>query len=130
MAVNMKERGTVGCAYYVAREEKLYCMEDMKLGDIEAVQACTPLPVTEVYVTDSFIVKTFVNPTTILIPYSIDEAIINLLDPDRNQTSADDSSGMFLGPSNSLDADNFRYVAMAFIPASVPGRRRVSLSVC
>jgi len=32
MAVNLTERGTVGCAYYVAREEKLYFLEDVKLG--------------------------------------------------------------------------------------------------
>ena len=32
MAVNLTDRGTVGCAYYVAREEKLYFMEDVKLG--------------------------------------------------------------------------------------------------
>lgn len=40
MAINVRERGTVGCAYYVAREEKLYCMEDVKLGGAEIVQAC------------------------------------------------------------------------------------------
>lgn len=40
MALQVRERGTVGCAYYVAREEKLLCMEDMKLGGVEAVQAC------------------------------------------------------------------------------------------
>ncbi|GAM86101.1 hypothetical protein ANO11243_041110 [Dothideomycetidae sp. 11243] len=39
MAVNIRERGTVGCSYYVAREEKLFCMEDMKLGGVDAVQA-------------------------------------------------------------------------------------------
>lgn len=40
MSINVRERGTVGCAYYVAREEKLYCMEDVKLGGAEIVQAC------------------------------------------------------------------------------------------
>ena len=39
MAVNLAERGTVGCAYYVAREEKLYFMEDMKLGGPDIIDA-------------------------------------------------------------------------------------------
>ncbi|KAH0562249.1 hypothetical protein GP486_003054 [Trichoglossum hirsutum] len=34
VAMDMKDRATVGCCYYVAREEKLYFMEDAKLGGI------------------------------------------------------------------------------------------------
>jgi DNA mismatch repair protein MSH5 len=40
MAVHLTERGTVGCAYYVAREEKLYFMEDVKLGGSDIVDQC------------------------------------------------------------------------------------------
>ena len=40
MAVDMKERGTVGCAYYVAREERLFCMEDMVHGGRDVVETC------------------------------------------------------------------------------------------
>lgn len=40
MAVNMTERGTVGCAYYAAREEKLYFMEDVKMGGADVVEQC------------------------------------------------------------------------------------------
>jgi len=40
MAVDMRERGTVGCSYYVAREERLYFMEDSKLGGVEVVDTC------------------------------------------------------------------------------------------
>jgi DNA mismatch repair protein MSH5 len=39
MALDMKSRGTVGCCYYVAREEKLYFMEDVKLGGLNAIDA-------------------------------------------------------------------------------------------
>lgn len=39
MAVNMTERGTVGCAYYVARDEKLYFMEDVVMGGADVVDA-------------------------------------------------------------------------------------------
>ena len=37
MAVDMTTRGTVGCCYYVAREERLYFMEDIQIGDVDIV---------------------------------------------------------------------------------------------
>lgn len=40
MAVDLRDKGTVGCCYYVAREEKLYLMEDVKYGGIEVIGAC------------------------------------------------------------------------------------------
>lgn len=40
LAVDVRNRGTVGCAYYVAREQKLHFMEDMKLGGADIVEAC------------------------------------------------------------------------------------------
>lgn len=39
MAVDMRDKGTVGCCYYVAREEKLYMMDDVKYGGIEVIDA-------------------------------------------------------------------------------------------
>ena len=40
MAVDVKDRMTIGCCYYVAQEEKLYFMEDVKLGYLEMVKTC------------------------------------------------------------------------------------------
>ena len=40
MAVDLGTKGTVGCSYYVARDETMYFMEDVKLGDITIVDAC------------------------------------------------------------------------------------------
>ena len=37
MAVDLRDRGTVGCCYYIAREEKLYLIEDVKSGGIEVL---------------------------------------------------------------------------------------------
>jgi DNA mismatch repair protein MSH5 len=37
MAIDMKERGTLGCAYYIAREEKLYMMEDIKMAGLDII---------------------------------------------------------------------------------------------
>jgi DNA mismatch repair protein MSH5 len=39
MAINVTERQTVGCAYYVAREEKLYFMEDARSGGANMVDS-------------------------------------------------------------------------------------------
>lgn len=47
MAVDIRERKSVGCSYYVAREEKLYLMEDMKLGDVEVIDTRKPLSFSE-----------------------------------------------------------------------------------
>lgn len=32
MAIDIKDRGTVGCSYYNAQEEKLYILEDIARG--------------------------------------------------------------------------------------------------
>lgn len=39
MAIDMRDKGTVGCCYYVAREEKLYMMDDVKYGEIDVIDA-------------------------------------------------------------------------------------------
>ncbi|KAL9589019.1 MAG: hypothetical protein Q9203_002186 [Teloschistes exilis] len=39
MALDLRDRGTVGCAYYVAREEKLYMLEDVRMGGLEVIQS-------------------------------------------------------------------------------------------
>lgn len=40
MAVDMTPRGRVGCCYYVASEERLYFMEDIQCGHVDAVDSC------------------------------------------------------------------------------------------
>ena len=40
MAVHLTDHGAIGCAYYVARTETLYFMEDVKMGDVEMVDSC------------------------------------------------------------------------------------------
>ena len=40
MAIDLRERGTIGCAYYIAREERLFCMEDIANGGMETVERC------------------------------------------------------------------------------------------
>ncbi|KAL8944068.1 MAG: hypothetical protein Q9216_000659 [Gyalolechia sp. 2 TL-2023] len=38
MALDIRDRATVGCAYYVPREEKLYLMEDVRFGGVEIIE--------------------------------------------------------------------------------------------
>lgn len=39
MAVDMRDKGTVGCAYYVAAEEKLHFMQDIQFGGSDIIEA-------------------------------------------------------------------------------------------
>ncbi|KMP04127.1 ATP binding / damaged DNA binding [Coccidioides immitis RMSCC 3703] len=38
MAIDMKDRGTVGCSYYVAEQKKLYIVEDIVSGGMDVVE--------------------------------------------------------------------------------------------
>ena len=59
MAAEMKERGSVGCAYYIAREEKLYLMEDIKYAGLEIVDT----------------LKIHIQPTVVLISTRCEETL-------------------------------------------------------
>ncbi|KAL8736313.1 MAG: hypothetical protein Q9166_000468 [cf. Caloplaca sp. 2 TL-2023] len=65
MAVDLRDRGTVGCAYYIAREEKLYMMQDVNSGGIEIIET----------------LKLHGQPTVILLSTKSDESISTYLDP-------------------------------------------------
>jgi DNA mismatch repair protein MSH5 len=59
MAVDMRERGTLGCAYYIAREEKLCLMEDIKMAGLDLVDT----------------LKLHAQPTVLLISSRADEEL-------------------------------------------------------
>ncbi|KAL8854642.1 MAG: hypothetical protein Q9221_000677 [Calogaya cf. arnoldii] len=65
MAVDLRDRGTVGCAYYIAREEKLYMMQDLTSGGIDIVE----------------LLKLHAQPTVILLSTKSDENVSIRLDP-------------------------------------------------
>ena len=44
MAVDVRGRETIGCCYYVARDEKLYYMAEVKLADLQMIETCLLLP--------------------------------------------------------------------------------------
>jgi DNA mismatch repair protein MSH5 len=59
MAVDLRDRCTIGCAYYIAREEKLYLTEDIKMAGLEIID----------------MLKVHVSPTVILISTRSDESL-------------------------------------------------------
>ncbi|KAI4754544.1 hypothetical protein E4T52_13305 [Aureobasidium sp. EXF-3400] len=81
MAVDMKPRGTVGCAYYVAAQEKLYFMEDIELGGPDIIEA-----------RELSSVKTFIDPTIILVSSKLDDTVLDKLDPERRNMGDGDST--------------------------------------
>ena len=44
MAIDVSGRETIGCCYYVARDEKLYYMAEAKLADLQMIETCVLLP--------------------------------------------------------------------------------------
>lgn len=77
MAIDMRDRGTIGCAYYIARDEKLYLMEDIKMAGLEVIDT----------------MKLHANPTVVLISTRSEEALENHLSRDaRGIDRGDDAS--------------------------------------
>ncbi|PSN73019.1 hypothetical protein BS50DRAFT_653326 [Corynespora cassiicola Philippines] len=71
MVIDLQHRDTVGCCYYVASEEKLYFMEDVKFGGIDFIDA----------------LRIYIDPTIVLVSTKVDDAVIEKLDPDRSVSS-------------------------------------------
>jgi DNA mismatch repair protein MSH5 len=79
MAIDMKERGTLGCAYYIAREEKLCLMEDVKMAGLDIVD----------------MLKMHAQPTVLLISSRADEELEDHLSKEARPIDRgdDDSKG-------------------------------------
>ncbi|MCJ1405214.1 MutS protein msh5 [Xylographa trunciseda] len=72
MALELRSRDTVGCSYYVAKEEKLYLMGDMRIGGLEIAET----------------LKLYIKPTVVLISSRIDERVHDLFDPAHTTSSS------------------------------------------
>jgi DNA mismatch repair protein MSH5 len=85
MAVDIKKGGTVGCAYYTAREETLYLMQDLPSGDLAIVDT----------------LKLHIQPTTVIISTRADEELEKHLSKDARaiERGEDDSMSYILLPS-------------------------------
>jgi DNA mismatch repair protein MSH5 len=81
MAVDLQQKGTVGCCYYVARDEKLYFTEDVKLGGIPAIDACAYCPTQAWEFPSSLgIVRVYIDPTVVLVSTKIDDTVVETLE--------------------------------------------------
>lgn len=95
MAVDLRDGGTVGCCYYVAREEKLYFMEDVKYGGLDIIDTrkrSSILSISEQRI-DYGTVKLHANPTVILLSTRVDESVDAHLDPERVSTGSVNGDG-------------------------------------
>ncbi|KAI9670699.1 MAG: MutS protein msh5 [Alyxoria varia] len=79
MAVDLRERGSVGCSYYVSHNETLYFMEDAELGNVEIVD----------------MLKLFIEPTMILVSSKADDAVLDHLDPGSRLRGSGNGSDPF-----------------------------------
>lgn len=66
MAIDLKDGGTIGCAYYSAREEKLFLMADIKMAGLDIIDT----------------LKLHAQPTVVLISTRSDEKLENHLSKD------------------------------------------------
>lgn len=64
MAIDMKDNGTVGCAYYVAIDEALFLQEDVPLAGIELVET----------------LLLHVEPTTVLISIRSPDSLVQFIE--------------------------------------------------
>ena len=80
MAVEIKERGSIGCAYYIAREEKLCLMEDIKMVELEIVDT----------------LKIHVQPTVVLISTRCEEKLEEYLGREARGINRGDDASKFI----------------------------------
>ncbi|KAI1373621.1 muts domain V-domain-containing protein [Hypoxylon crocopeplum] len=111
MAIDMKDNGDLGCAYYVAIDEALFLLEDVAMSGLDLVET----------------LLLHVNPTTVLISARVSEALANYLAKgaqgiDGNR--GDMRSAYILRNLNSTD---FRYDAgkekLLGLKLETPGRQ-------
>ncbi|KFY84055.1 hypothetical protein V500_09653 [Pseudogymnoascus sp. VKM F-4518 (FW-2643)] len=81
MAIDMRDRGTLGCAYYIAREEKLFLMEDIKLSGLDIVDT----------------LKLHASPTVVLISTKSDDALEDHLSKEAKDASRGDNPDAIFG---------------------------------
>lgn len=78
MAIDMRDRDTLGCAYYVARDEKLFLMEDIKLAGLDIVDT----------------LKLHASPTVVLISTKSDETLEDHLAKEAKDAIEGDNPGV------------------------------------
>ncbi|OTB01522.1 hypothetical protein M426DRAFT_63971 [Hypoxylon sp. CI-4A] len=113
MAIDMKESGNLGCAYYIAMDETLFLLEDVAMAGIDIVET----------------LLLHVNPTTVLISARASEALANFLA--KGAQGVDGNQGDFAGAYilRNLNSSDFRFEAgkgkLLSLDLETPGRQSV-----
>ncbi|QSZ29053.1 hypothetical protein DSL72_003563 [Monilinia vaccinii-corymbosi] len=79
MAIELKERGTIGCAYYIAREERLCMTADISMAALDTIDT----------------LKIHVQPTVILISTRCEETLEDHLQKDAKGIDRGDANEIF-----------------------------------
>ncbi|KAL8771108.1 MAG: hypothetical protein Q9209_003279 [Squamulea sp. 1 TL-2023] len=95
MAIDVRDRGTVGCAYYVAREEKLYMMQDVNSGGIDIIETCEYFSQRNSTDAETRQVRLHAQPTVILLSTKSDESVCTYLDPNGGNLNSAAEDGEF-----------------------------------
>lgn len=74
VALDMKQNGDLGCAYYIAVEEVLYLLEDVAMAGVELIE--------------TLLLHT--QPTTILLSSRAPEALVQALERNADRPGADE----------------------------------------
>lgn len=80
LAVDMRDHGTIGCAYYITREEKLCLMQDIKMAGLDIID----------------MLKLHAQPTLILISTRSDERLEEHLAKDARGIDRGDDASKYL----------------------------------
>lgn len=91
MAIDMRGSGVIGCAYYVAREETLFLMQDIKFGDMELVDT----------------LKLHIEPSTVVISTRADEKLEQYLSKDARGIERGEEGSRSFVLLNSTPATDF-----------------------
>ncbi|KAL6718082.1 chaperone ATPase hsp78 [Lecanora helva] len=146
LCVDMRNRGTVGCCYYVAREQKLYVMAEVAYGGIEVIQTCelNRIVLGAIYVTEPEHIEirpspefsyetgrnklinldlfTGGNPTTSLFTPQHDD--LHEMHKDANEVGFNSRQGQFLRLSVLIDMESRLTVGCAGALLTYIGRRK------
>ncbi|KAI1858378.1 uncharacterized protein JN550_012743 [Neoarthrinium moseri] len=95
MALDMKENGNLGCAYYIAADEALFLLEDVAAAGVEIVET----------------LLVHAKPTTVLTPARTSQALLSLLAKGSDSEDGDDHDRTWPAAYilRTLKSTDFRY---------------------
>ncbi|KAI1770907.1 muts domain V-domain-containing protein [Hypoxylon cercidicola] len=113
MAVDMKDSGNLGCAYYIAADETLFLLEDVAMSGIDLVET----------------LLLHVNPTTVLISARASETLADYLAKGAQGVDGSQSDLQSAYVLRNLNSTDFRYEAgrekLLGLNLEMPGRHNI-----